>query len=145
MGQLETLAETHYANAAIEACEAIGKLTYAAESGEDLHSEDLARVAVTQFVCGWWQQVMDVVNSEDADGAEAITRIRQEAERRLLMGSPALYGDLFAQAMLQAGRQAAQQFLATTQPLVDVLAGPATTNGRVNSARTEPGTCSSHA
>ncbi|MFI7640565.1 hypothetical protein [Nonomuraea sp. NPDC049400] len=124
MGQLETMAETHYTRTSIEACEAIDKLTYAAEFGKGLASEDLARLAVTQFVFGWWQQVMDLINSEGLDGAEAVMRTRHQAEQHLLNGSPLLYADLFAQAMAQARRQAAQGFLATTRSLADALAGP---------------------
>ncbi|MGW4963178.1 hypothetical protein ACWEPL_38680 [Nonomuraea sp. NPDC004186] len=138
MTQFEDLAETHHANAALESCEAIGKLTYAAESGQELRSDDLARLAVTQYVCGWWQQVMDLINSEEADGAEAILRIRREAEQRLLTGYPTIYGDLFAQAMAQAGRQAARQFLATTQPLADALAKLAATAGPALTASATP-------
>ncbi|KAB8192553.1 hypothetical protein FH608_023900 [Nonomuraea phyllanthi] len=125
MGQLETMAETHYTRTSIEAREAIDKLTYAAESGKGLACEDLARLAVTQFACGWWQQVMDLINGEGLDAAEAVMRIRREAEQHLLTGSPIRYGDLFSQAMAQARRQAAQGFLATTRSLADALAGPA--------------------
>ncbi|MET7338978.1 hypothetical protein [Nonomuraea sp. NPDC005650] len=138
MGQLEALAETHYAHTSLEACEAIDKLTYSAESGHGLYAEDLAQLAVTQFVCGWWQQVMDMINGEGLDGAEAIMRTRRLAEQHLLTGSPVLYADLFAQAMAQARRQAAQQLLATTQSLADVLAGPASLTGRVSTTSPRP-------
>ncbi|NRQ33956.1 hypothetical protein HII36_19175 [Nonomuraea sp. NN258] len=121
MGQLETLATTHHTRAVLEWCEAADTLANGAENCTAAHSEDLARLAVAQAVYGWWQQVMDLINGDDLDGGEAIMRIRRQAERRLVTGSPVLYGDLFGQAMLQARRQAAQQFLLDTQSLADAL------------------------
>ncbi|MEQ4725198.1 hypothetical protein [Nonomuraea sp. B19D2] len=138
MGQLEALAETHYARTSLEACEAIDKLTHAAESGHGLHAEDLARLTVTQFVFGWWQQITDMINSEGLDGADAIMRTRRQAEQHLLSGSPVLHADLFAQAMAQARRQAAQQFLATTQSLADALAGAASLTGQASTSPHRP-------
>ncbi|MEV0830186.1 hypothetical protein [Nonomuraea rubra] len=121
MGQLETLATTHHTRAVLEWCEAADNLANRAENCTEAHSEDLARLAVAQAVYGWWQQVMDLINGDDLDGGEAIMRIRHQAERRLVTGSPVLYGDLFAQALFQSRRQAAQQFLQDTQSLADAL------------------------
>jgi hypothetical protein len=125
MGHLENLAADHHGRAAHAWGEAVGKLTYAADEGDDFTAEDFARAAVAQYVYNWWQDVLSRINDEGVDGAEAIMRTRRDAEQRLLREQPVCHGELFAQAMAQARRQAAQQFLATTQNLADALTGPA--------------------
>ncbi|MET8004245.1 hypothetical protein [Nonomuraea glycinis] len=121
MGQLETLAITHHTQASQQRVEAADQLASAADADRDITASDLARLVVAQSVYGWWQQVMDLINGEDLDGGEAVMRIRHRAEQRLIHAQPVCYGDLFSQAMAQAYRQAAQEFLSATRPLADAL------------------------
>ncbi|GAA3118704.1 hypothetical protein GCM10010466_07020 [Planomonospora alba] len=129
MGQLEKLATDHHSRAAEEWGEAVGRIAYVADEGADFTAEEFARASVAQHAYGWWQQVMDLINGEEVDGAEAIMRTRHRAEQHLIQAGPVCYGDLFHQAMAQARRQAAQRFLTATQRLADALTGPAARAG----------------
>ncbi|RBQ15335.1 hypothetical protein DP939_36455 [Spongiactinospora rosea] len=95
-----------------------------ADQGQDFTAKEISRAAVAQYVCGWWQSVMDQVNTGGAAPAYVITRTRVRAERVLIGQEPACRGELFAQAMAQARRQAAQRFLAVTQTLADAFPAP---------------------
>ncbi|MFI0418624.1 hypothetical protein [Spongiactinospora sp. 9N601] len=95
-----------------------------ADQSQDFTAKEISRAAVAQYVCGWWQSAMDQVNTGGAAPAYVIMRTRVRAERLLIGQEPAYRGELFAQAMAQPRRQAAQRFLAVTQMLADAFPTP---------------------
>ncbi|GAA0406118.1 hypothetical protein Acor_40900 [Acrocarpospora corrugata] len=139
MTPIVNMAKNHYIQASFEWCEATGKIAFASDEGEEVRAEDFNRLALAQFSCVWWRDVVQRIDHEELDGAEAILRTRRDAERSLLRRS-ICYGELFAQAMEQARRQAALQFLKTTQELADAVTNSAPSSPQPAIPATVPST-----
>ncbi|WP_061294085.1 hypothetical protein [Herbidospora cretacea] len=122
MTLMEDLAKDHHIQASFEWAEASRKVADALAEGEDVRAIQLNRLVVAQCTYRWWREVVSRIDEEGLSGIEAILRTRGEAERSLLRPRGTNRGELFSQAMGQASRQAAQQFLETAQKLVGIVA-----------------------
>ncbi|MFF4778989.1 hypothetical protein ACFY05_39815 [Microtetraspora fusca] len=133
MGPFEQIAADFHTQATRDWDEAVTRFAVAADAGECLTAEEFSRLAVAQHAHDWWQRVMDRINAADdvetTDAASVIMDIRHAAEKHLISESQVWYGELFTQAMAQARRQAARQFLEATRHLAEALSGPTPANG----------------
>ncbi|WP_169981698.1 hypothetical protein [Microbispora sp. H10836] len=130
MGPFEQIAIDYLIDATRTLDEAASHFASTWETGECVTAEELSRAAVAQHLRDWWQQVMNQIDADEAvDTVTAIMESRRAAEAYLISASQLSYGELFTQAMAQARRQAARQFLDSTRHLAEALTGP-TSAGR---------------
>ncbi|MFI9552699.1 hypothetical protein [Nonomuraea endophytica] len=126
MGRLEERASQHAHDARHALGEALDRVCSLDDEG-NLDDATLARIAHTYHRMSWWQQVTDLTHGieDTVDGGTAILTVRQHAREFLISARPS-HGGLFAQAMAESRRNAAQGFLAATQRIADALTPPHT-------------------
>ncbi|MFE0156516.1 hypothetical protein ACFWY5_55960 [Nonomuraea sp. NPDC059007] len=124
MGRLEERASQHVHDARHALGEALDRVCSLDDEGS-LDDGTLARIAHLYHRMSWWQQVTDLTHGveDTVDGGTAILTVRQHAREFLISARPS-HGGLFAQAMAESRRHAAQGFLAATQRIADALTTP---------------------